>query len=243
MALFVFSALAGQEFYTPDQDLDGLKINAVKQANLPNVLIIGDSISIGYTGPVTTLLKDVANVQRVKVNCGDTNFGRKNLKNWLGSTHWDLIHFNWGLHDLCYHNPKSKERGNRDKVNGAIAVPLLEYEKNLEALVLQLKEVGATLVWASTTRVPQDEPGRIVADALYYNAAAEKIMKRHGVAIDDLYTTTLGFDSSIAAATGDVHYTKKGYDKLAEQVAKSIHASLKEAHATPVSSISNPSAE
>jgi len=236
MALSVFSAWAEQEFYTPEQDREGLKKDAAVQAQLPNVLIIGDSISIGYTMPVVTLLKDVANVQRVKVNCGDTNFGRKNLKIWLGDTHWDVIYFNWGLHDLCYHNPESKERGNRDKVHGIIAVPLAEYEKNLESIVLQLKETGATLMWANITRIPENEPGRVVGDALVYNAAAEKIMKRHGIVTDDLYALTVGFDSSLAVGVGDVHYTKQGYGKIAEQVAKSIQAVFKEGNATPVRS-------
>ena len=236
MVLSAFSAIAEQEFFTPEQDRDGLKKNIEMRAQLPNVLIIGDSISIGYTLPVVTRLKNVANVQRVSVNCGDTNFGRKNLTKWLGDTHWDMIHFNWGLHDLCYRNPESKERGNRDKANGAIAVPLVEYEKNLESIVLQLEKTGATLVWASTTRVPEDEPGRFVGDALVYNAAAEKIMKRHGIVTDDLYALTVGFDSSLAAGVGDVHYTKQGYGKIAEQVAKSIQAVFKEGHAIPVRS-------
>jgi hypothetical protein len=233
IALFAFPAMAESEFYTPEQDRDGLRKNTAIQKRLPNILIIGDSISIGYTMPVAALLKDIANVQRVKVNCGNTEFGRKNLKVWLGETHWDLIHFNWGLHDLCYHHPESKERGNRDKVNGTIAVPVAEYEKNLEAMVLQLKETGATLIWANTTRVPENEPGRIVGDVTKYNTAAAKIMQRHGITIDDLYTLTLGFDSSLAAAERDVHYAKQGYAKLARQVAKSISEELKKGSARP----------
>ena len=118
-------------------------------------------------------------------------------------------------------------------MNGAIAVPVAEYEKNLESMVLQLKETGATLIWASTTRVPEDEPGRIVGDAAKYNAAAAEIMQRHGIAINDLYTLTLGFDSSLAAAESDVHYTKQGYAKLAKQVAKSISEELKKGSARP----------
>ena len=154
---------ARQGFYTPAGDLHGLNEDQVKRDDLPVVLLLGDSISIGYTPGVKELLKDEANVQRPKANCGDTKRGLKALRNWLGDTSWDVIHFNWGLHDLCYRHPDSKVYGNRDKVNGTLSVPLEQYEKNLERLVRQLKKTGATLVWASTTVVPKVRsmlPGR-----------------------------------------------------------------------------------
>ena len=91
--------------------------------NLPKVFIIGDSISIGYTQDVIHSLQDRAFVSRAKANCGDTNRGLSALDTWLGDTKWDLIHFNWGLHDLCYRNPDVKSVGNRDKVNGTQSVP------------------------------------------------------------------------------------------------------------------------
>jgi hypothetical protein len=92
-------------------------------------------------------------------NCGDTRMGLKNLDAWLGTTRWDVIHFNWGLWDLCYRNPESKTQGNRDRVHGKISVPPDEYEKNLEQLVTRLKSTGASLFWASTTFVPAGEVG------------------------------------------------------------------------------------
>ena len=42
---------------------------------LPRVLLIGDSISIGYTAPVREMLKGVANVHRPLTNCGPTTRG------------------------------------------------------------------------------------------------------------------------------------------------------------------------
>jgi len=212
-------------FYTPKQDQDGLKANADFNVDLPNILIIGDSISIGYTVPVIEQLNGVANVKRVNTNCGDTNSGTKYLQRWLGNTQWDVIHFNWGLHDLCYRHPDSKEQGNRDKVNGNIAVPLAQYEKNLEALVLQLKETGATLIWASTTVVPEGEAGRVVGDDDKYNTVAEKIMKKHGIAINDLHALTVSFGGEYSPP-GNVHYNKTGSTQLAEQVAESIKQKL-----------------
>ena len=91
---------------------------------LPNVLILGDSISIGYTQQVREGLKDKANVIRPNTNCGSTGMGLEGLKSWLGDKHWGVIHFNWGLWDLCYRNPESKTQGNRDKVNGKLTTSL-----------------------------------------------------------------------------------------------------------------------
>ena len=167
----------------------------------------------------------MANVQRARVNCGDTNRGLQSLDQWLGNTRWDVIHFNWGLHDLCYRHPDSKIQGNRDKVNGSIAVPLDEYEKNLMALVQQLEKTEAKLIWASTTVVPEDEAGRFVGDDVKYNAVAARVMREHDIVIDDLHTLSQGFAGQFSQP-GNVHYSKEGSAILAKQVAASIKAAL-----------------
>lgn len=210
------------DFFTPKQDREGLQANTDLKPGLPNVLIIGDSISIGYTKQVAGLLKDVANVQRPGANCGDTTAGLNNLTRWLGDTKWDVIHFNWGLHDLCYRHPESKAQGHRDKVKGTQSVPLEQYEKNLETLVQQLEKTGAKLIWASTTVVPEGEAGRFVGDEVKYNAAARRVMEKHGIPVDDLHALTAGFDAKYFSGKGNVHYTKEGYAKIAAQVAESI---------------------
>ena len=69
-------------------------------AGLPRILLIGDSISIGYTLPVRKQLEGKANVHRITINGGPTANGVANLGKWLGPAKWDVIHFNFGLHDL-----------------------------------------------------------------------------------------------------------------------------------------------
>lgn len=184
--------------------------------NLPRVLLIGDSISIGYTRKVRDLLKDKANLHRIPTNGGATNFGVEKIKSWLGDSKWDVIHFNCGLHDIKF----SKGKNN---------VPLADYEKNLSELVTQLKATGAKLIWCSTTPVPDAKltPLRLNSDVLAYNAAARKIMKETGVAIDDLYAFAAPQLEKIQLPA-NVHYSKDGYDVLAGQVAKSIEAALDE---------------
>ncbi len=196
------------------------------QHQLRNVLIIGDSVSIGYTPAVTEILEDVAHVQRPDENARDTRTGLRNLDRWLGDTQWDVIHFNWGLHDLCYRHPESTATGRRDKINGTISVPLPEYKTNLEELVRRLQRTGARLIWANTTIVPGGEVGRIVGDDQDYNHAAREIMDRHGITVNDLHSLTTRFDPSLFVAAGDVHYTEEGYVAIAAQVAEKIRIAL-----------------
>lgn len=198
-----------------------------------NVLILGDSISIGYTREVRHLLEGRANVVRPTVagrdeplNCRSTVQGLDELSNWLGKTKWTVIHFNWGLHDLCYRNPLSKDAGHRDKVNGKISVPAPQYEKNLEQLVGKLKETGACLVWANTTFVPDGEIGRFQGDERKYNEIAARVMTAHGIPINDLFTTTAGFPSSYFLGPGNVHFNAEANWKLGQQVAQSVRTAL-----------------
>ncbi|MFP4057105.1 MAG: SGNH/GDSL hydrolase family protein [Candidatus Brocadiia bacterium] len=189
---------------------------------LPRVLLLGDSISIGYTVPVRELLEGKANVHRPAANCGPTSRGLEHLDEWLGEGKWDVIHFNWGLHDLKHVDE------NRRLVpvgQGTRQVPIDQYEKNLEELVRRLKKTGARLVWASTTPVPEGARGRVKGDAAKYNAVAAKIMEKHGVAVDDLYGFALPRLDDIQRPR-NVHFTPQGSRALAGRVAASILAAL-----------------
>jgi lysophospholipase L1-like esterase len=224
ITLFISSAFAAEsDFYTPKKDQYDSKKDAAKiEEGKPNVLLIGDSIMGGYYKGVQQLLKSEANVCRHPGNAGDTINGLKNLDAWLGDTKWDVIHFNWGLHDLCYRNPESKEQGHRDKVNGRISVPLEDYEKNLEALVQRLLKTKAKLIWATTTKVPEGEVGRFPGDEDKYNQAAARVMERHGIPINDLNKLSDSFEPKMFSKPGDVHYSGSGCGALAKQVAEAI---------------------
>jgi hypothetical protein len=181
--------------------------------SLPRVLLIGDSISIGYTVPTREALRGKANVHRAPTNCGPTIRGLESLDQWLGDGRWDVIHFNWGLHDL-------------KRIDGKHQVPIDEYEKNLRELVGRLKKTGATLVWASTTPVPEgSSPPRANDDTIAYNAVAKKIMDENGIAIDDLYAFVLPRLKEIQLPA-NVHFTPEGYAALAGQVSASILKAL-----------------
>ncbi len=195
-----------------------------KKSKLPRVLNIGDSITRGYTPLVVTILKDEAEV--TCAGTGTTGHGLENIDKLLGDGKWDVIHFNWGLHDLCYRHPEAKHYGHRDKVNGTIGTTLDQYEKNLDELVVKLKKTGAKLIWATTTVVPEGEAGRFVGDEIKYNRVAAKVMKKHGIVTNDLHALTSGFDKDLFVLPGDVHYKPGGSQKIAEQVAAAIRTAI-----------------
>lgn len=192
----------------------------------PNVLLIGDSISIGYTVELRKLIGDKADIFRIPGNGKFSGHGLNQLDKWVKGRKWDVIHFNWGLWDICYRNPKSKNQGHRDKVNGKLTTSPEQYQENMTKLVVKLKKTGAKLIWCHTTPVPEGEHGRIVGDAVKYNGIADKIMKRNGVAINELHAHALLKMPQISKNKGDVHFTAAGYKYLAEKVASEITQSL-----------------
>ncbi len=190
------------------------------EPGLPRVLLIGDSISMGYTLPVRALLKGKANLHRIPTNGGSTKDGVSNIETWLGKDKWDVIHFNWGLHDLKH------MKGNKLDITGDQVTTLAEYETNLRTLVTRMKATGAKLIWASTTPVPDGSDGRAARDEEKYNEVAARVMKETGVPIDDLHALCL---PKLAdwQLPHNVHYKDAGYDGLAAKVAADIQAALK----------------
>ena len=177
----------------------------------PRVLLIGDSISIGYTLATRELLKGKANVHRIPANGGPTTRGLVQIDSWIGDGKWDVIHFNWGLHDL-----KFMPHGKRQVTPAA-------YEKNLDSLVRRLKQTGAILIWRNTTPVPEGKVGplRIPADVVGYNAAARRVMQKYDVPIHDLYSFALPRLQKIQRPV-NVHFTPEGSAALAGEVARVI---------------------
>jgi acyl-CoA thioesterase-1 len=194
---------------------------------LPRVLIIGDSISIGYTPFVKELFKGRANIIHAPGNNASTVVGLAGLDAWLGPKPWDVIHFNWGLHDLKYIDAQTKMT---DVATGKQWVPVDQYEKNLRELVQRLKKTGARLVWCSTTPVPEGVKGRVPGDETRYNAAALKVMQAEGVQVNDLnaFVGTPQNRDAIGGKPKDVHYSDAGSKALAGVVVQAIEQALKQ---------------
>ncbi|MEO1990792.1 MAG: SGNH/GDSL hydrolase family protein [Pirellulales bacterium] len=193
------------------------------QSDLPNVLIIGDSISIGYMLPLRKQLDGVANVFRPTTNCGPTIRGLEQLDSWLGDRKWDLIQWNHGLHDLKYMGPKGENLSDPDDATSHQQVPPKEYEKNLHTLTKRLKKTGATLVFCETTPVPEGAGGRVVGDSKKYNAIAQRVMREENVAINTLFDFA---SENVPTRPANVHYTSENSEKLAAFLAADIKKRL-----------------
>ncbi len=188
---------------------------------LPNVLIMGDSISMGYTPFVAKLLADKAVVTRPGENCGPTERGVAKVDQWLGDKTYKVIYFNFGLHDLKHVDPVTKEGSS--KPEDPVLADLPTYKANLNTIVQRLKTTGATLIYATTTPVPERSgpPLRSPDAPEQYNQVAKDVMQQHGVDVDDLYAFVLPQVARLQKPN-NVHYTDQGSEALAQHVAASI---------------------
>ena len=141
--------------------------------------------------------------------------GLERIEAWLGDGRWDVIHINFGLHDMSMDE------------EGVRRVPIEQYEQNLRELVRRLKFTGARLVWASTTPVPEGAAGRRPGDAAKYNAVAKKIVEENGIPINDLHAFTLPRLKELQQPK-NVHFRNEGSRALAEQVAARILDALRQ---------------
>lgn len=199
--------------------LVALFVRTPGKKELPRVLIIGDSISMEYTPMVAALLAKQATVVHNPGNGGPTIRGMREVEGYLGDEKWDVIHFNWGLWDMYGWKYEKADRSPE------------EYERRLEALVHRLEQTGARLIWATSTPIcPEEEKdsGVLVDPAterLYLEAAAQ-VMARHQIQVDDLHAFMEPVRAQYALSDNNVHFTREGYELLAEQVARSIESAL-----------------
>jgi len=201
---------------------------------LPRVLLLGDSISIGYTPFVQEMLKGEAVVLRPMAangkrpeNCAGTNNGVKHVERWLmiDGGNWDVIHFNFGLHDLKRVMPGTGKNSN-DPKHPRQAEPDA-YERQLREIALKLKQTGAELVFCTTTPVPAGgvTPHRDVEDAQRYNAIGRKIAEEVGADVNDLWAVAQPRLNEIQRPV-NVHFTRDGSKFLAEHVVQAVRRRL-----------------
>lgn len=211
----------------PGATLDARQKPDSENPNLPRVMIIGDSISVGYTDGVREEFAGKANVYRVQGNAGPSSSGVQQVDKWIasGTGRWDVIHFNFGLHDVKL-GTGGKDNQPYPTADGR-QVPAADYERNLRVIVAKLKQTGATLIWCSTTPIPQGKlnPPRRPGDEITYNEIAQKVMVENGVVINDLHAAALSQRPGIQQPA-NVHFTKDGSAVLARHVAASIKAAL-----------------
>lgn len=201
-------------FYLPahQQDKISRKSNAwdyvEDDSKLPRVLIIGDSVSRGYTLAARNYLAGKANVHRAPENCGGVSRGMSKIEVWLGDGKWDVIHFNFGIHDR--------------------ATGITDYTNKLEKLILRMQKTGAKLIWASTTPIPDDPAqNQTAASVVERNKAAAELMKKYNIPIDDLFTAVTPHLNEFQPPN-NVHFKEPGYDFMGKLVGAAIEKVLQE---------------
>ncbi|MCF8379016.1 MAG: SGNH/GDSL hydrolase family protein [Bacteroidales bacterium] len=187
--------------------------------DIPNFLLIGNSISIGYTPTVREGLAGVANLFRIPENGGDTYYFLENYEKWLSSVNWNIIHLNFGLHDLKRIDENGKRNSSLERNNSPEV-----YRSNLRKIFeILTSTTEAQIIWASTTFIPEGSEGRISGDEVLYNQIALEVLKDFPeIQINDLYTASL--DIKTLQQKANVHYLEKGYEKLGTVVADYLKA-------------------
>ncbi len=194
-------------------------------SQLPRVLIIGDSISNGYAATVRKQLEGKAVVDHWATPLWVTHGGiHAGLEKAVGDYQYAVIHFNHGLHGW------QKDR-----------TPEGSYEPAMRRYMVAMKKCakGATVIWGSTTPMtvkgspeqldPENNP-----TILRHNAIAAKVMKKNGIAVNDLYAQVV--DHPEWSRKDRFHYDGNGSKQLGQTVAAAISKALdsRAAATTPV---------
>lgn len=192
-------------------------------AQVPRVLLLGDSIRMSYQPHVTRLLEAgrEAVVTGPEENCQYSGYTRESLPRWLDALGIpDVVHWNNGLHDVG-HNPQ----------RAPVQFPLDTYLDNLEGILATLRRTGARIVWATSTPVHPNRPFRTDAwswrneEIDRYNAAAAEFMREQDVLLDDLHAAV--WSNTEAYLAGDMlHLSSLGQQACADAVVATVRNAL-----------------
>lgn len=214
------------------------------EAELPHVLIIGDSIYAQNARGVGNELKDQARVEIAnwpRTAVANSTAALEHIDQLLGRVDrngnpvpeaqwpaWDLIHVNVGLGDLIHRAPKMDSfRVMPIHAGGVVATKPEQYEKNLDELINKLKATGAKVVWASTTPIRASTSNVFrLGSEVKYNAIAERVMKKHAVPINDMYgyvKELIDMDKPAGHGADPFHFDKKPIDApIIEAIRKAL---------------------
>ena len=195
------------------------------EIKMKKVLLLGDSIRMGYCNFVKSELAGSAEVCFPAENCRFTQYTLVSLRNWLKETgipreEIELVHWNNGHWDVAHFHDDELP----------LNTPEL-YGIMLERIYCHLRKFcpNAQIVFALTTPVtstkgPAGNP-RSNSEIEKYNAVAVEVMNKLGVRINDLYSLTKESISDDLYADF-CHFTPEGYQILGKQVIKVIKETL-----------------
>lgn len=182
---------------------------------MKKVLLLGDSIRMGYEPYVRESLKGLVQV------CASQDNGRFAKYTLWGVNLWikefgvpDIVHWNNGIWDVHHEAPMVEA-----------LTPLNEYMDTLRRIIQELKRTKARVIFATTTPVPDDAIGRSNAEIDLYNAEAVELMKRNRIEINDL-NALLREDKEQYICDDNLHLNESGYRLCAQKVSDKIKTYL-----------------
>lgn len=193
---------------------------------MKRVLLLGDSIRLGYEAAVREFLAGEAEVWSPQENCQHSAHHLLNFQAWYLDRPADVIHFNFGLWDC------------RRVVHGHAQnlVSVGEFCRNLDLALSILEErTHSACIWATITPVIEarhrasfpgsSDPYRVGADVDAYNTAARAVLQRHArVAVNDLHGFVTRNNPGEMISCDGVHYTEPACRLLGREVAECIRS-------------------
>ena len=189
---------------------------------MKKVLLLGDSIRIGYDKYVKMAFDGVLDVRFPKENCAFSTYNICFLSEWkkrIGfDDHVDLVHFNVGLWDSL------------EFENGDLFIDIEMYKENIERIlnIIKILFPKAKIIFATSTPVIESHfvnYKRKNKNVVKYNKAATEIVKKQGGEINDLYSLVIGVPESYYSDSTHL-YTKEGTKILTRQVCRCIEKTL-----------------
>lgn len=196
-----------------------------RAADLPKVVLMGDSIRLNYESVVAKECDGKAVVVGPKANGGDSGNLARTLTTVLDMKP-AVIHFNCGIHDT-----------KKFSATGKFQVSPEQYEANLRAFVESARKQspGVVLLFSTTTPILDDRAaaarkGReyvlLNASVEQYNTIALRVMKDLKVPVNDLHAViaqpTGAVKPTDLVAEDGVHMKPPGRDRLAASVARFV---------------------
>jgi lysophospholipase L1-like esterase len=197
---------------------------------LPKIVLIGDSIRLGYAPLVARRLSGQATVVSPAANGGDSANVMSHLDEWVLREKPDVVHLNCGLHDLkC------------DRKSGNYQVGHADYAVNLRRVVERIrKESSAAVVFATTTPIDDERHRRRRAsferreeDVRRYNDVALETLRPAGIVIHDLHALVEQAGPDTWLGADGTHFTDAANERLSEAVAECVLRQLAVRKAKP----------
>ena len=191
---------------------------------MKKVVLIGDSIRMGYCNYAKDYLADTAEVIFPAENCCATQYMIWRSQTWAKlcpAEEVAAVQFNAGQWDTAHWLYDEEP-----------ITSLSEYVRNLGILVRTYRRLypNAKLIYATTTPMnpvdPSTENPRSTEQIAAYNAAGVALMRVMGVLINDLYAIANKWDGS--KFIDYCHLTPEGYDILGKATADFIRGVIAE---------------